>query len=158
MVTIPRNRNATIAAGIVMFKFGQQFCGSLFLMAGPNRRCDIRYFGVRAVGMWKIRHFQGLKMTILSVFEPGFQVADLKFCPGFRRTSCFENGTIFSAGSESKRKACILCRIVRTRSFCLRTCYHNSYCLHQDLHEMREINCTVYIYNNQYQNAPVPLA
>jgi hypothetical protein len=35
-------------------------------------------------GCGKIRHFQGLKMTILSVFEPGFQVVDLKFCPGFR--------------------------------------------------------------------------
>ena len=32
MVTIPRNRNATIAAGIVMF--GQQFCGVNVIGAG----------------------------------------------------------------------------------------------------------------------------
>jgi hypothetical protein len=32
MITIPRNRNATIAAGIVMF--GQQFCGVNVIGAG----------------------------------------------------------------------------------------------------------------------------
>jgi hypothetical protein len=47
MVTIPRNRNATIAAGIVMF--GQQFCGVNVIGAQPLQiliRTIAYYFGL----------------------------------------------------------------------------------------------------------------
>ena len=42
MVTIPRNRNAMIAAGIVMF--GQQFCG------------------VNVIGVWSLEFFDTAKV------------------------------------------------------------------------------------------------
>ena len=86
----------------------------------------------------KIRYFQGLEMTILSVFEPGFQITDLKFWPGFRQTTCsrLAPSSLLARNQGGRRVYYVVLYVNINLSSHLLPTLSQQLHLHQDLHEM----------------------
>ena len=87
--------------------------------------------------------FPGFENDDFVCFRARVSIGEFEILPRVSPNNLLENGTIFPAGSESRRAACIL--------YVKNLCYHNSsafikICMRCAL---REINHTVHIYNNQ---------